>query len=345
MIKRLAVVLVILAGLPGSIGPVRAGGMATVHLDAAPTGVVVGAPVTIGFTVLQHDVNAVNVDSALLEATHRKLGETVQATAVQIGAVGHYEVEVTFPAAGSWKWTITPEPFAGTSFESIEVAETRTGTPTWTAELRSGTCAAPDALLTEINDLLGQSPNADGSTSPVAVIQAALPVVIRDLTIAPHALLVTSSGTVIACADMTGTIQDGELIVGISSAGDSGTSGIARVADTATGSVLTMYLSTARPGRNGAESASQAVTVTVTITGTEGSWVYSPARVQVPAGGTVIWVNHTDVSHTVTGSSLTYEDSSPILPGESWSQTFRDVGTFDYYCAPHPFMTGQVEVV
>ncbi len=84
--------------------------------------------------------------------------------------------------------------------------------------------------------------------------------------------------------------------------------------------------------------------VTIEIVDASGSWGYSPARVEVAIGTTVTWVNRTELAHTVTGSSVQYEDSGPIGPGESWSQTFLEAGTFDYVCAPHPFMMGSVVV-
>jgi plastocyanin len=37
-------------------------------------------------------------------------------------------------------------------------------------------------------------------------------------------------------------------------------------------------------------------------------------------------------------------DSGDIAPGETFSYTFTEAGTFDYFCTPHPWMMGTVIV-
>lgn len=69
---------------------------------------------------------------------------------------------------------------------------------------------------------------------------------------------------------------------------------------------------------------------------------------EVTAGTTVTWENKDVVAHTVThtpDSGDAIFDSGYFESGESWSYTFDDVGTFDYYCIPHPNMIGTVVVV
>ena len=34
-----------------------------------------------------------------------------------------------------------------------------------------------------------------------------------------------------------------------------------------------------------------------------------------------------------------------IPPGQSWSFTFTTPGKYDYYCVPHPYMTGHITVL
>ena len=63
----------------------------------------------------------------------------------------------------------------------------------------------------------------------------------------------------------------------------------------------------------------------------------------VAAGTTVTWTNRDDVPHTVV--SLTKVFKSPALDtGEHFSFTFKDAGTFEYYCSMHPRMTGKIVV-
>ena len=66
-------------------------------------------------------------------------------------------------------------------------------------------------------------------------------------------------------------------------------------------------------------------------------------------GGTVTWENNDTAAHTATGGSATEGpsgvfDSSLIMAGSSFSHTFEDAGTFDYFCMVHPWMEGAVIV-
>ena len=64
---------------------------------------------------------------------------------------------------------------------------------------------------------------------------------------------------------------------------------------------------------------------------------------EIAAGTTVTWTNRDDVPHTVV--SLTKVFKSPALDtGEQFSYTFKDAGTFEYYCSMHPRMTGKIVV-
>lgn len=68
---------------------------------------------------------------------------------------------------------------------------------------------------------------------------------------------------------------------------------------------------------------------------------------EVPVGSTVTWTNSDVVAHTVTHQPDTgglLFDSGYFQPGESWSYTFDEEGTFDYYCIPHPNMIGTIVV-
>jgi plastocyanin len=77
---------------------------------------------------------------------------------------------------------------------------------------------------------------------------------------------------------------------------------------------------------------------------------FSPNPISVKGGTLVIWNNSDSVSHTVTsgkpsdtqtGSTF---DSGIIKPGQSYQHVFQNAGTYDYFCAVHPWMAGQVTV-
>jgi plastocyanin len=70
---------------------------------------------------------------------------------------------------------------------------------------------------------------------------------------------------------------------------------------------------------------------------------FTPATITVPAGTQVTWVNHDDVPHTVTAADKAF-GSAALDAGERFSRVFAQPGTYSYYCAVHPHMTGTVVV-
>jgi plastocyanin len=75
------------------------------------------------------------------------------------------------------------------------------------------------------------------------------------------------------------------------------------------------------------------------------NFTYSPATLTVPAGATVVWVNHDDVPHTVTSSTKPRLFASKALDADDrFEHTFTAPGTYDYFCAVHPKMTARVIV-
>ena len=58
----------------------------------------------------------------------------------------------------------------------------------------------------------------------------------------------------------------------------------------------------------------------------------------------VTWPNNDDKPHTITSDTGDF-DSGPIGPGEQWTWTFIQAGTYDYHCTYHEEMTGTVDVV
>lgn len=71
---------------------------------------------------------------------------------------------------------------------------------------------------------------------------------------------------------------------------------------------------------------------------------FQPATLEVDRGTTITWRNDSSVAHSVMGEALTFDDSSLIDPGQSYSATFNTPGTYRYICAPHPFMEGTIVV-
>lgn len=63
----------------------------------------------------------------------------------------------------------------------------------------------------------------------------------------------------------------------------------------------------------------------------------------VPVGTTVVWTNEDSMDHTVTASDNSF-DSGTFGQGDTFSFTFTEAGSFDYICALHPNMKGNVTV-
>ena len=76
---------------------------------------------------------------------------------------------------------------------------------------------------------------------------------------------------------------------------------------------------------------------------------FMPSTVVIALGGTVTWENTDNAAHTATGGTPTDGpsgafDSSLVMAGGSFAQTFDNEGTYPYFCMVHPWMQGTVVV-
>jgi len=76
---------------------------------------------------------------------------------------------------------------------------------------------------------------------------------------------------------------------------------------------------------------------------------YVPSKVSIKKGDTVSWSNEDTAAHTVTAGSATNGtsgafDSSLLIAGGVYENTFDATGSYDYYCMVHPWMVGNVKV-
>jgi plastocyanin len=74
------------------------------------------------------------------------------------------------------------------------------------------------------------------------------------------------------------------------------------------------------------------------------NYTFVPARITVHQGDTVTWNNRDSIPHTATSVDGASFDSNAIVPGASWSFTFKTLGIYKYHCAIHPDMQGEVDV-
>jgi Icc protein len=70
---------------------------------------------------------------------------------------------------------------------------------------------------------------------------------------------------------------------------------------------------------------------------------FSPPNLTAAKGTTVTWTNNDDVPHLVLSTKNKFR-SEVLDTGKKFSTTFNSTGTFDYFCALHPKMTGKITI-
>jgi plastocyanin len=130
------------------------------------------------------------------------------------------------------------------------------------------------------------------------------------------------------------------LSLGLAACGSSGsdsTSSEAETAPPASEESTTETESTeSEPAPSGEASKSEKVDIV--------EFTYQPDPVVVQVGGKVIWQNQDTAPHTATADDGSF-DTGTIEKGKIGSETFKEAGTFTYFCEIHPTMHGTVEVV
>ena len=92
---------------------------------------------------------------------------------------------------------------------------------------------------------------------------------------------------------------------------------------------------------DGGGSGGEAETVAIS------DFSFQPGTTEVAAGTTVSWTNEDGVPHTVTaGAPDAVGDAfdEAVDAGGAVEVAFDEAGTFAYFCAIHPTMTGQIVV-
>ena len=75
----------------------------------------------------------------------------------------------------------------------------------------------------------------------------------------------------------------------------------------------------------------------------DNNFTFVPARLTVKAGTTVTWRNEDDIPHTVTSAARLFK-SKALDTDDSFSFTFTEPGTYEYFCSLHPRMTATIVV-
>ena len=73
-------------------------------------------------------------------------------------------------------------------------------------------------------------------------------------------------------------------------------------------------------------------------------FAYDPDPVTIEEGGKVIWQNMDSAPHTATADDGSF-NTGDLGEGKLKSESFKQPGTYTYFCEIHPDMKGTVEVV
>jgi amicyanin len=73
------------------------------------------------------------------------------------------------------------------------------------------------------------------------------------------------------------------------------------------------------------------------------NFAFSPSALTVKVGTKVTWTNEDDIPHTVDATAGAFK-SGALDTDQAFSFTFAKPGTYQYFCALHPHMTGTIVV-
>ena len=73
-------------------------------------------------------------------------------------------------------------------------------------------------------------------------------------------------------------------------------------------------------------------------------FTYQPDPVTIEEGGKVTWINRDSAPHTATADDEQLRHRT-LEQGKLKSETFKEAGTYPYFCEIHPGMRGTIEVV
>lgn len=73
------------------------------------------------------------------------------------------------------------------------------------------------------------------------------------------------------------------------------------------------------------------------------NFLFQPSTLTVKAGTKVTWINRDDEPHTATDTESRF-GSKALDTGDRFTTEFTKPGTYTYYCALHPKMTGKIIV-
>ena len=215
--------------------------------------------------------------------------------------------------------------------------------------IHSGTCDDLGDVVAPLSAL--EQPEGD-ATGPDSARQAdrsrtTVDLALTDIIDGGHAINAHESeeniSNYIACGDVGGVVVDGTLVIGLGELNDSGYTGIAILEENGDQTDVSVYLTTAEGSETSATPAASPESAGATAVDIV-DFAF-PAPLEIPVGTTVTWTNQDSARHTVTSDPNGDEMQSGTLEeGETFSHTFEQAGTFEYFCEFHANMAGTVNV-
>jgi halocyanin-like protein len=147
-------------------------------------------------------------------------------------------------------------------------------------------------------------------------------------------------GTVAAAVGLAGCSGGGGTAAGDSGATDEPTDTAAEGGSGGSAGAVEEYLSDVG-NYDGIvdETGASEVTVTVGAEANGGNFGFAPAAIRVSTGTKVVWKwNGLGSTHNVVAEDGAFESELVAEEGHTFSRTFEESGTVEYYCTPHKTM-------
>lgn len=233
------------------------------------------------------------------------------------------------------------------------------------AHIHVGTVDAPGEVVIPLSDVSGEflvdgEASAGAAVGQTTAIGTQGSVTKADVSLTAiieggHVVMVHKSAeeidVYVAGGDIGGTMMGAnDLVVGLKELNESSLSGIAILHDNGDETTtVSVYLTSRDDGHaDGGESSPEAEEETGADAGSAVTvnildFAFDPAAVETTVGTTVTWTNNDGVPHTATDNTGGFQ-SDKISAGGSFSYTFEEAGTFDYFCEYHTGMKATIVV-
>lgn len=234
------------------------------------------------------------------------------------------------------------------------------------AHIHTGTCAELGDVVFPLTEVaagtMSGTPAAAGgaigaeTAIAVEMSETAVAETLENIVQGGHAINIHLStqeiGTYIACGDIGGTVATGTtmgdvLAIGLRELNGSGYSGVATLRAQGEQTLVTIFLTQnvgggASPAAEGTPAAGEANGGNVAVDIKD--FLYNPDPVMIPVGASMTWTNQDPVPHTATARDREVLQSGTLQQGETFTETFEQTGTYDYFCEFHENMKGTLVV-